>query len=533
MSKIEVSLPFEFDFNNPDYVRVFKFRAERLERINKTPGAWQTLINYYSVNPAQMIVDWGCTYDPRNPRKGLPSLIPFILFPRQVEWIDWCYRQWKNQGKSATVKSRDMGISWLSVAFACCMCATNSELAIGFGSRKEEYVDKKGFPKSLFWKARMFMTNLPEPLRAGFSDPATSPYMRLSFPKSRSVISGEAGDNIGRGDRASIYFIDEAAFLERPHIIDAALSQTTDCRIDVSTPNGLGNPFAKLAMSGKDVFRFHWTEDPRKDEKWYRQQVEDLDPVTVAQEIDIDFAASIEGVINPARFVQSCIDAHKKVRPTDGGWTGLKVLGYDVADSGVDTCATVGMNGSVVINADEWSAAEDELSMSCDRVHSSAIAMNAEHIGYDSIGVGASTGSMLKEKGWERHYKFNAAAKVFEPDMLYKNDITYAEAFPNLKSQATLLLAERIRNTHLAVTKGQPFRADEMLSISSRIPEEVRTRLIQELSMPLKMPRNGKMWVESKEQLKKRLQRSPNIADALVIASAGGSLSIPTFDDIA
>lgn len=57
-------------------------------------------------------------------------------------------------------------------------------------------------------------------------------------PENGAVIVGEAGDNIGRGNRTSIYFKDESAFYEHPDTIDAALSQTSNCKIDISTPNG-------------------------------------------------------------------------------------------------------------------------------------------------------------------------------------------------------------------------------------------------------------------------------------------------------
>src|SRR5690606_12844060 len=116
-------------------------------------------------------------------------------------------------------------------------------LVIGFGSRKEEYVDKIGSPKSLFFKARMFVQLLPPELRGGYEQGVTDPHMRIKFPATGSVLVGEAGDGIGRGDRASIYFVDEAAFLERPQLVEASLSQTTNCRLDISTPNGLANPF--------------------------------------------------------------------------------------------------------------------------------------------------------------------------------------------------------------------------------------------------------------------------------------------------
>lgn len=84
-----MTLPFAFDFRNPDYAQVFAWRAERLERLRAKPELLPALLAHYRDNPAQMIIDWGCTFDPRNAERGLPPIIPFILFPKQIEWVDW------------------------------------------------------------------------------------------------------------------------------------------------------------------------------------------------------------------------------------------------------------------------------------------------------------------------------------------------------------------------------------------------------------------------------------------------------------
>jgi hypothetical protein len=39
------------------------------------------LRQFYRTNPAQFIIDWGMTTDPRNLDYGLPVTIPFLLFP--------------------------------------------------------------------------------------------------------------------------------------------------------------------------------------------------------------------------------------------------------------------------------------------------------------------------------------------------------------------------------------------------------------------------------------------------------------------
>jgi hypothetical protein len=100
-------------------------------------------------------------------------------------------------------------------------------MVIGVGSRKEEYVDKIGAPKALFEKARFFLSHLPAEFLGGWNRDQHAPHMRILFPGTGSALTGESGDGIGRGDRASLYFVDEAAFLERAELVDASLSQTT------------------------------------------------------------------------------------------------------------------------------------------------------------------------------------------------------------------------------------------------------------------------------------------------------------------
>lgn len=285
-----------FDFRNPDYDRVFELRANRLKAMRDKPQNILAIKAHYKENPVDFINDWGMTFDPRNAERGLPTTIPFLLFDKQAEFVEWVIERWRGQESCLAEKSRDMGVSWLCVAVAVWMWLYHPGTVVGFGSRKEEYVDKIGDPKSLFEKIRQFIKLLPKELRPiGYNEKKCAFHMRVLNPENGASIVGEAGDNIGRGARASVYFKDESAFYERPDAVDAALSQTSNCNIDVSTPNGAGNPFYRKRHSGKiPVFTFHWTDDPRKDEEWYRKQCDELDAVIVAQEIDIDYNASVE-----------------------------------------------------------------------------------------------------------------------------------------------------------------------------------------------------------------------------------------------
>lgn len=533
-------LPFPFDFRKPDYSEVFAWRAERLERIRANPAAIPGLLAYYRDNPAQMITDWGCTADPRNVERNLPAVIPFILFPRQEEWVEWCMRHWKEQEPGPTVKSRDMGLSWLTMGLACCMAITRDDLVIGFGSRKEEYVDKIGSPKSLFHKGRMFVNLLPPELRGGFNLKSTAPHMRLMFPTTSSAIIGEAGDGIGRGDRASVYFVDESAFLERPQLVEASLSQTTNCRIDISTPNGPNNPFAEKVLGGKfDVFRFHWREDPRKDDLWYAKQCRNLDAVTVAQEIDINFSGSIDGALIPSEWVQAAIGAAEKLGLD---MTGERSSALDVADKGKDTCAQGRRNGLILDDLDEWrGTTTEDIFGTTQRAFENCDKWQTSFLRFDSDGLGAGVrgdGRVLNEQRVEQRRReidtepFNGGGAVVDKDLefikgytdddgQYHPGRTNGEFFDNFKAQCWWALRERFRMTFIAVTTGEIDSVDALISLDPGLP------LLSKLSAELSQPTYGKTS-RGKVIVNKAPDgmKSPNLADMVMMLFAQQSIAI-------
>lgn len=232
-------------------------------------------------------------------------------------------------------------------------------------------------------------------------------------------------------------------------------------------------------------------------------------------------------------WVEAAIDAHKKLGFAPSG---RKRIGFDVADSGADKCANVYRHGSVAYWADEWKAKEDELMKSCKRTYQAAIERGAEVV-YDSIGVGASSGSKFAEINEERlkedpynaqsitYSKFNAGAGVHEPDDEYQPGITNKDFFADLKAQSWWLVADRLRNTYNAVKNGEKFPVDQLLSIDAGCPH--LDKLKYELSTPKRdFDNNGRVKVESKKDLAKRDVPSPNIADAFIMAFAPSDSSL-------
>jgi len=530
MAKPAAATPF--DFKAPDYVSVIVERGKRLERIRRGEIDVRLLKLYYRDNPAQFIDDWGWTFDPRNIELGRPALIPFKLFPKQREWVEFLVDRWKSQRPGITEKSRDMGLSWLMTSTACSLCLHYEGMAIGFGSRKEDYVDRLGDPKSLFYKARVFMENLPVEFRGGWDRKKNSPHMRLSFPESGATMTGEAGDNIGRGDRTAIYLVDESAYLEHPEQVDAALSQTTNCRLDVSSVNGMGNTFAIKRHGGKiKVFTFHWRDDPRKDDAWYARQNEDLDPVIVAQEIDIDYQASTQGALIPSAWVQAAVDANKKLKMSA---TGERFGSLDIADEGKDGNAWCCGIGPLVEDLVEWSGKGSDIYDTVLKAIDLADAAGVKKIRYDADGLGAGARGDARVANEKRHPRppivfeaFRGSAAVLDPEREDVKGRKNEDYFANRKAQAWWELRTRFYKTWRAVTKDAIYKADEMIFIDGGM--KLRPKLLLELSQPTyELNTSGKIVVDKTPEG----ARSPNLADAVMIRMARAQRGLQISDEL-
>lgn len=531
--------PLEFDYKNPDYVSIFRERTVRLQRLRADAGLLREVWPYYRENIGQFISDWGVTLDQRVIARGWSAVMPFVLFPRQREWIDWVVGHWRAGTPAICDKSRDMGISWLAMSVSVSLCLFFDDMAIGFGSSKEENVDKSGEPKCLFYKGRMFLQYLPPEFRGGYDPKKHAPHMRISVPTTNSTISGEAGDNIGRGGRTGIYFVDEAAHLERPLLIDASLSMNTDCRIDMSSVNGNANSFAIRRWSGNiDVFTFHWRDDPRKDEAWYKKKSDELvDPIIVAQELDINYTASVEGIVIPAIWVQAARGAFRKLGIAASG---MKRGALDVADQGIDKNAFAWRHGNELKSVTSWKGSAD-----LDIYHSAELAFGLCDLNglsgfdYDADGLGAGlrgdarkiNEGRVKETPPRKRLlitPFRGSGGVYRPEQTMPGtERKHEDFFENYKAQAWWSLRFRFLATYRAVVLGQPYDVDDIISIAEDFPEVARTCI--ELSQPVYgLSKKGKLLIDKQPDG----IASPNNADAVMMAFAPKRAKMVISDEI-
>lgn len=236
----------------PNYVEVFAERQRRLVAVQKDSSLIIGAKVYYPDHPHDFIEHFGITYDPRNAATGGLALMPFIMFQRQRELVDFILDCLANQEAGLIEKSRDMGATWICCIISVWLWLFKPGISVGWGSRKEILVDKIGDPDSIFEKMRMIIDYLPRWLwPLGFNPKEHSSYMKIINPESGSTITGEAGDNIGRGGRKAIFFKDESAWYEHPELIEAALSANTNVPIDISSVHGTATLYYRRRQAGE------------------------------------------------------------------------------------------------------------------------------------------------------------------------------------------------------------------------------------------------------------------------------------------
>lgn len=525
------------DWKNPDYRPIVAERVARLRRIRtdhaawaeldpatRGPGPWDHVMRYYADKPREWIEDWAVTYDPRNLNKGRPTIVPFILFPRQVELLDWISQQRERLEGGMIEKARELGVSWIVLAYSTHLWLFQHGAKISVGSRKEDLVDEIGNLDSLLEKVRLILRHLPPEMQPlNYSEGEHARYMKIRNPETGSIITGEAGDNIGRGGRSTLYFVDESAFLERPESVEASLSHNTDVRFDVSTPNPEKPtcPFHRKRHSGAfPIFTFEWHQDPRKDETWFEQKRLTLDAPVFAAEVLIDYEARVENTTIPSEWVRSSIALRKyleKEKLLPDFTKREAVAGLDIG-GGTSKSVFITRRGPLAGYPVAWT---DSDSMNiAGRAAELCSEARCKALKYDAIGVGKGVAAGLARI--RTLVDVQAINVGGNPTTTRWPDGKIArEKFSNLKAELWWVMRDRLRRTHehwlhiQGSALGMQHDVEDLLLL----PESPDLR--QQLSQPkFDTTETGRIQIERKSQLRARGVASPDFAEALMLSFA-------------
>jgi len=249
------------------------------------------------VEPA-FFIDEFCEIDDAQGHGDGGGTMPFRLWPAQkgVVWDFFAYRL------VLILKARQLGISWLSCAYALWMCLFAPGKVVLLFSKGQDDANE------LLRRIKVLYERLPEQLREALPQVEHSNTTLLNFDNGSRIESHPASQNAGRGRTASLVILDEAAFLQWATTLYTALKPVIDgggSFIVLSTANGLGNLFHRLWVKAKKgQNRFHciflpWFVRPGRTAQWFRDvEAEEDDPVKVQQEYP---ATSLEAFISSGR----------------------------------------------------------------------------------------------------------------------------------------------------------------------------------------------------------------------------------------
>jgi hypothetical protein len=343
-------------------------------------------------------------------------------------------------------------------------------------------------------------------------------FRRFVNPENGSTITGESGDQIGRGGNKSLYVVDEAMFLANADAAEGALAETTNLRIDVSTPNealGASGPYYERRMSGEvPVFTYHWSMDSWMTEEWKTAKLAEIGPVKFASEYDIDYAAAVQGVVIRSDWVHAAC-GHRILWQDGEPWeceAGVPILaGFDI---GPQSNTFVVRQGPLVREVEQWPG---DTASAVGRAIELALRHHVSTVLYDAGGEGTKvrpilTGLSTKGIRW---VGVNGAAPC-PKDLRLEDGRRAADVFVNLRAYTWIWqLGERIRRTWEA---SQGSTVHEPISLIT-LPNDRQLHL--ELSVPVLVPHSsGRGLVESKDAARVRGVQSPHRGDALGLTFA-------------
>lgn len=474
------------------------------------------------------------TYDPRlvgqiDPTTGerMSPYVRFKLWPKQEEFIRWLHARVEAREEWLCEKSRDVGASFLCMGYALNRWLFSDGFKATFGSRKAELVDKSDQPDSLFEKARIMLRRLPEwMLPDGFKWTNHSLFMRLINPAGGASITGEGGEDMGRGGRSSLYVVDEAAFLQNAETVEKALSGNTDCVGWVSSVNGMGNLFARKrhnVLKPEQIFRLHWRDDPRKTQAWAdAKQASFSDPTSWASEYDIDYSASVEGICIPAAWVESAkelLALEPGLQPSNERTAGL--------DVGAGKAKSVYVKRQGPIVSPPHSRGDPDTTETANWALDLAKEDGVTLLNFDSVGVGAGVASTLT-RSEKKTCQVEPINVGLPPDerRVWPDGRTSDEMFGNMKAELWWLARTAFQKTHEHVRhlKGLPNGKAHPLNELIAMPKGDRESDTLNVQLSLvKWLRNeaGKIVIERKDALARRGISSPDHAEAFMLTFAG------------
>lgn len=456
-------------------------------------------------------IDYFCyILNPHLTKYGFPMKLPLVLYPKQIEYQKWREDHYLRNKGGIVFKCRDVGVSWMNVTNQAWHWFFEDGFQGRFGSLKAEEVDSKNDPDSLFQKLRTIIYSVPLwmlPLEFHNEDNKYDKIMQIYNPVTQATITGQQGDNMGRGGRASEYDVDEWAKVQHDKLVDSNLGSNSPCVFYTGTPMGRDNDYAEKLTSGKiDVFSFDWWDDPRKTPDWLENYKETHSKAVVQQEVLKSLDAFAGGTCIPSDWVAAAVQLWNKIDKGEVEYTSEERMGaMDVAAGGTNRTVYQHRRGIVVGDMREWDL--NNTTRIAEHGASAADENQDIMLQYDPIAVGVGVKSTFEDM--EPSFRpvpvdYRGAASSIPLD---GDTRTAAQRCLNRRAELAMRLRRRFEKTYEFVHDGVKHDLDGLIAI----PDHAKLRT--QLSVPERFSEHGKWRLESKEAMVKRGVESPDYFD--------------------
>lgn len=297
-----------------------------------------------------------------------------------------------------------------------------------------------------------------------------------------------------------------------------------------------GTPYHIRRKINHDANPFFGFTELAADEQFLREN----DPDEHAHVYGGEPVGALANAIIKPTWILAALNLHELINPDYDDGAHL-IGGYDVGGTAKgDASSVAGQLNSVLCYLKEYR--EIDPVASADRAFKIAEEMGFSEVRYDTIGVGLGARGGIRKKNEARELAgdgpisfmpFDVSAPVVRPDGFVGPKRRNKDHYLNLKAQAWDSLAKRFFHAYLfrrywdesggvldyIIEKMGEERIQHMISIDTlRIDGKLLEKLRGELTAPTWLKDEGKMQVETKDQLKKRGIASTNDADAVVMA---------------
>ena len=398
--------------------------------------------------------------------------------PRLFDWQKEYIKAVCEHDEVAVLKSRDIGSSTVAV----CLYTL---LALIYGGDFVIASYKKDSAKALFETADVFLQNLPPEFAQWSKCKTDTDYHKVLYNGSH-ITAMEMSERVGRSFRAKYLLASELAFWANPRESWQAITGSGVAGMSItaeSTPNpGPEGALFESLLENPQWFKIEqdYTGNPAHTPEWKAAKLAELDgdEARFGQEYEcsLDKASTSQSVI-PLVAIR---DAMTRDFPE-----GLPVvMGVDVARFGDDRSVITIVKGHKVLPQVIVRGMDtQELAK---KVYDLFLEHRAETVNVDVIGVGGGVVDALNAIGCPVN-GVNVAEPAWDSDK-----------FANRKAEGWWVVRQRLLDGDLSLPNDKDLERELMCSYRYNL--------------------TGHIVIQPKEEVKKVLGRSPDLADSLVLA---------------